>query len=264
MKSVDCDLAQIEQALEFAQTFVNWQLGNRSYRNLSKQFPGLLPEAPFGSFLYIVGSRSRLKEDEQQFDYLCLVQARLREVWTAPDEWSQKHLLAELRVDEGRAARDNCNRERRVQTPTVTLAQEAVPDDVKLDDGRSVRVRRIKDVKRHRDWTVEDSRLLHTIPQTGFHRVLDVLDARLHRLKVCENPECPGVRYFIGKRSTQRYCSPECAEVFQREAKRKWWEQHGQEWRNGREQQKLEKSVRTGRQKRSDFKTSKQVPKKGR
>lgn len=60
--------------------------------------------------------------------------------------------------------------------------------------------------------------------------------AILHLLKsagralVCTNPECPA-RYFFRNARRQQYCSPECSGFGQREAKKKWWSQHGKQWR---------------------------------
>lgn len=41
----------------------------------------------------------------------------------------------------------------------------------------------------------------------------------------CPNPECPAP-YFFATKKGQKYCSPECAKPAQREAKRKWWDEH--------------------------------------
>jgi hypothetical protein len=62
--------------------------------------------------------------------------------------------------------------------------------------------------------------------------------AILHLLKsagralVCGNPDCPAPLFFRpGTKRRQRYCSPKCAGVGQAVAKRKWWANHGQQWR---------------------------------
>jgi len=50
---------------------------------------------------------------------------------------------------------------------------------------------------------------------------------RHHRKEAlhCLNAECPSP-YFFRARKSQQYCSPECAKPAQREAKRKWWNEH--------------------------------------
>lgn len=54
------------------------------------------------------------------------------------------------------------------------------------------------------------------------------------QMAVCENPKCPN-RYFLKARKTQRFCdSPACAAYGQREHKRKWWSEHGSEWKQRR------------------------------
>jgi hypothetical protein len=55
--------------------------------------------------------------------------------------------------------------------------------------------------------------------------------ARLAR--VCTNRDCPA-RHFFARRSTQLYCSEECAKPAQREYKRRWWSKEGEAWRKGR------------------------------
>jgi len=50
------------------------------------------------------------------------------------------------------------------------------------------------------------------------------------RMRYCPNPECPAP-YFIAKRRSQKYCSDACALPAQREFKRAWWSDHGNEWR---------------------------------
>lgn len=63
-------------------------------------------------------------------------------------------------------------------------------------------------------------------PRTDFQRALYGLFRQSNRAKVCGNLECPAP-YFLASKPTQRYCSEACAEVFQREWKRRWWAEHG-------------------------------------
>jgi hypothetical protein len=46
----------------------------------------------------------------------------------------------------------------------------------------------------------------------------------------CPCPGCP-TPYFFATRHTQRYCSEKCAQGSQKQSKRKWWAEHGPEWR---------------------------------
>jgi hypothetical protein len=71
------------------------------------------------------------------------------------------------------------------------------------------------------------------VPQTEFQRAIYALFKNHTKVTTCGNPECPAP-YFVGMRASQRYCSEACAEVFQREAKRKWWAERGEEWRSKR------------------------------
>ena len=44
--------------------------------------------------------------------------------------------------------------------------------------------------------------------------------------KYCANPDCPAP-YFVARRATQRYCSPDCLKPFQKQAKLNWWNREG-------------------------------------
>jgi hypothetical protein len=47
-----------------------------------------------------------------------------------------------------------------------------------------------------------------------------------NRARFCANPDCPAP-YFIAKRTTQRYCSPDCLKPFQKQWKLDWWNREG-------------------------------------
>jgi hypothetical protein len=70
-------------------------------------------------------------------------------------------------------------------------------------------------------------------PRTEFQRAIYTLFRKSALAKVCGNPDCPA-RYFVARKTTQRYCSAKCAEVFQRASKRKWWAERGDAWRRDR------------------------------
>ena len=72
-------------------------------------------------------------------------------------------------------------------------------------------------------------------PPSAFEQAILYLHRVRHRTVVCQNPECPA-RYFFATRRTQRFCSEECAKPAQREAKRRWWEKSGTEWRRKHKQ----------------------------
>lgn len=55
------------------------------------------------------------------------------------------------------------------------------------------------------------------------------------KMAICANPECPQ-RYFLKGRSKQRFCDrPACILYGQQEHKRKWWSEHGKEWKQKRQ-----------------------------
>lgn len=61
--------------------------------------------------------------------------------------------------------------------------------------------------------------------------------------RYCANADCPAP-YFIAKRKSQKYCTDACSAPAQREFKRRWWADHGEEWRAARV---TKKTVKKGR-----------------
>jgi hypothetical protein len=70
-------------------------------------------------------------------------------------------------------------------------------------------------------------------PPSPFEGCMRYLWSNLHRAGHCSNPDCPAPYYF-GTKKGQQYCSEDCAEYGQREAKKRWWTEHGEKWRKGR------------------------------
>ena len=68
------------------------------------------------------------------------------------------------------------------------------------------------------------------VPRREFQRAVYELFRRSPLAKVCGNPDC-AAPYFIARKTAQRYCSDGCAQVFQREWKRRWWKEKGSKWR---------------------------------
>ena len=60
-------------------------------------------------------------------------------------------------------------------------------------------------------------------------RALQIAD----RMRYCPNPTCLSP-YFFAYRRSQKYCTDACALPAQRELKRAWWKEHGDEWRKAR------------------------------
>ena len=54
-----------------------------------------------------------------------------------------------------------------------------------------------------------------------------------HRAVHCGNPSC-AAPYFFATKKGQKYCTDLCAEYGQREAKKRWWTEHGDQWRTNR------------------------------
>jgi len=99
-------------------------------------------------------------------------------------------------------------------------------------------------------------------PLTPFEQALSYLDEHADQARVCPNPECPAPYFFV-KRKNQRYCSEICAAPAQRELKRKWWAEHGEEWRAARKSKKHSKSKGEGKGERRGQKPTGKKTRKG-
>jgi hypothetical protein len=63
---------------------------------------------------------------------------------------------------------------------------------------------------------------------------------RSSKMAICPNPECRC--FFLKERISDRFCGrPICANYGQREKKKKWWTEHGNQWRAARERRKRRK-----------------------
>ncbi len=90
---------------------------------------------------------------------------------------------------------------------------------------------------------------MREIPEVAFDAVIDRLNLLRSRelTKYCANRECPAP-YYIARRKSQRYCGDHCAELFELEAKRNWWKEHGSDWRESRHKSNTER-VKDGKKK---------------
>jgi len=71
----------------------------------------------------------------------------------------------------------------------------------------------------------------------GFLMVLLYALKHVHLLRYCANPDCKEP-YFVARRASQVFCSGPCAKPAQREAKKRWWDKHGEAARRKRVQKK--------------------------
>jgi hypothetical protein len=109
----------------------------------------------------------------------------------------------------------------------------------------------------------EPAKRFRVPPPTPFEQALTYLVKAGDRARYCANPECPAPYFFV-KRKNQRYCSEICAAPAQRELKRKWWAEHGEEWRAARQDKgsskgRASKGESGGRQKQTTKKGSKEA-----
>jgi len=60
---------------------------------------------------------------------------------------------------------------------------------------------------------------------------LELASCDRKRLRKCAAPDCDSP-YFVARHLRQKYCSDKCAQWAQKTWKKKWWEEHGDEWRH--------------------------------
>lgn len=64
------------------------------------------------------------------------------------------------------------------------------------------------------------------VPHNEFQAACYALVRSSNLAGFCANPDCPAP-YFIARRATQRYCSPDCLKPFQKQWKLDWWNREG-------------------------------------
>ena len=67
-----------------------------------------------------------------------------------------------------------------------------------------------------------------------FESAMIYLLENLHRTRRCKNSSCVIQPYFFSTKKGQEYCSISCRDESQREIQRRWWSEHGKEWRKTR------------------------------
>lgn len=108
------------------------------------------------------------------------------------------------------------------------------PEDVNPEDAGAIYLRSIPPAVFALDWQTGAIRYQGAC---DFQRALYLLFRESWRARICERCEAP----YIASRESQRYCSTDCSEEMQREVKRKWWAEHGREWREQRSRMQSKK-----------------------
>jgi hypothetical protein len=90
------------------------------------------------------------------------------------------------------------------------------------------------------------ARRVRALPIVAFESAIERLEDIGEHTLICGNRECK-TPYFIANRRSQKYCSLPCAAVFQQQAKREWWQEHGDVWRA--ERQEKDRRTRSGQKK---------------
>jgi hypothetical protein len=101
------------------------------------------------------------------------------------------------------------------------------PEELNPEESGAIRLSSIPPALFQLDWQTGSTRYHGGC---DFQRALYLLYRESWRAKVCEVCEAT----FIAKRAAQKYCSTDCSESVQRQVKRQWWQEHGEEWRKER------------------------------
>jgi hypothetical protein len=161
---------------------------------------------------------------DTELTFILALRTLIRNFWFAPDirtrEWQVFKILHELLADSPWV---------RIQEPWP----EGAPEDlvVRFPGGTSRLIK--KEVP------------LFPPPVTPFEQILRHTLAAADRARICAHFGCVA-RYFFAQRRNQKYCSDACAIPAKREAKRRWWREHGDAWRmeRGKRKQKSPKRRR--------------------
>jgi len=129
-----------------------------------------------------------------------------RKAWTAPDVRSADWYLFRLRHLHWETVR------------RVRAVQDAAKSSAKTD-------RELPTIPGTFDEAMRAVSQSEPPPVTKFEAAAFYLQKNLRRALYCPNAECPAP-YFFAKKKGQKFCSPECALLAQRESKRRWWNQN--------------------------------------
>jgi hypothetical protein len=83
-------------------------------------------------------------------------------------------------------------------------------------------------------------------PPTPFEQIVDYLRRSVDRMAYCANSDC-SAPFFFNRRSSQKFCTEDCARPSQREFKRIWWTENGKNWRKRRPAEKKKTVLVRGR-----------------
>ncbi len=84
----------------------------------------------------------------------------------------------------------------------------------------------------HDELAYEHGRFEFRTPILEVFLRLELLSCSPQRLKKCGKPGCE-TPYFVARHLGQIFCNDNCAKWAQAQHKKKWWEEHGSEWRKG-------------------------------
>jgi hypothetical protein len=215
---------------EFLQAFVNDPKYAR--RHHPAMMPPLLRYGVFAAFDRIKNRKAetgrpipRAPSDSEMEDFeLAEYWTFMREAWMASTEGTRRYWAFKLRHK----------------------LYSALEQELRNSAPKSIR----RDAAGEWERTGERQPFIREIQETPFERAIDRLEDLRGRTGQCGNPDC-GAPLFIRSRKSQRYCSDMCARVFQQEAKRKWWQDHGKDWRAKRDVVTAEAGRRKGRGKKA-------------
>jgi len=115
--------------------------------------------------------------------------------------------------------------------PEVSVEAKEEPAWVGADESETVQVVKPRLVRPGTElaWERRGNKLLLVVTARSLwqYLCLCLMAEKVGTLRFCENPNC-GAPYFVARRRDQAFCGSDCSELI---AKRRWWANHGEDWR---------------------------------
>ena len=196
-----------KRAEEFLVELANLEPSEGATRRLSKRFREFLPDEissrdGLAQIIALPQNKSEWDLANLQIIFFVWLQSAVHEVWESQSEAEWLLFLLRLRVTEiyNSGYFDYLDRERDESGEAIGKLRPLWPP--------------------------------HPDRQLPIDLVMEYFRRNHYRAKTCPNQDCL-TPYFFAKKSRQVYCSDVCSAEAQREYKRRWWAEHGRQWRKG-------------------------------
>lgn len=211
------------QAEKFLEELANLRADIAAINRFQARFESLIPD-PGPKFLWADPTSGEQPSDEKiAHRNILFLRELVRLVWLAPDlrsrEWRILSVLRMIAVREW-------TRIFKIDTTLARLPEQLHPH-----------------VPSPELMSLPD---FNPPPLRPFEQILFYLQKSTDRLRYCQGGTC-SAPYFFAKRRNQKYCSDACAIPAKRQAKLRWWTEHGDARRRERGKTKRKSAKRTGK-----------------